>query len=306
MSAAVSRPGSNLRGIAAMLAAMACFTTNDMLVKLSSDYFDTAQTIFVRGTFATMLVLVVAAGRGALVPLPRAGWGTISMRTLGEMCAAFLVIAALFHMPFANVMAVLLALPLVMTVISAVVFGEAVRGRRLAAVGVGFVGILLVVRPQGDGFSVYSALVVAGLAGLALRDTASRLLPADVNSLFVAAVAAIVVTAASGVWSLGVPWAPLSTRPIVYLACAAAGLVAGMFFVTEAMRHGEVSVVAPFFYSTIIWALLYEALVWGGFPGWPALAGIALIVGSGLYVFHREARIRPGQAAAAAPAIEGP
>jgi drug/metabolite transporter (DMT)-like permease len=292
MSAGNAR--ANLRGILSMLAAMACFTTNDMFVKLSSDYFGTAQTIFVRGLFATALVLVIAYARGALTPLPRTGWTAISMRTLGETGAALLVIAALFHMPFANVMAVLLALPLVMTVISALLFGEAVRARRWAAVVAGFVGMLLVVQPAGEGFTIYSILVMAGLASLALRDSASRYLPEGVNSLFVAAVAAVVVTAVSGLWALGEPWTPVSARPLIYLACAAAGLIAGIFFITEAMRNGDVSVVAPFFYSTIIWALIYGVAIWGDVPGAPAFAGIVLIVGSGLYVLHREARPHGG------------
>lgn len=289
-------PSGNLRGILAMLAAMFFFITNDMFVKLASESLGIAQVIFIRGSMAVVLVAALAWWAGALRVWPRRGWRAIALRSFGEVFATILYLTALFHMQIANATAILQAMPLVMTVISALALGEVVRWRRWLAVSGGFIGMLMVVQPGTAGFDSYALFAVASLAFAALRDLSSRYLPAEVPSFFVALVSMITVTAFGGLWSIGEPWAPMSGEVLAYLACAAALLSGAFYFITEAMRHGEVSLVAPFRYSIIVAAIVLGYLVWGEIPDALALAGIALIVFSGLYVFYREGRTRGGHA----------
>lgn len=290
----------NLRGILAMLAAMFLFVTNDTLIKVASETLSTPQIIFVRGSIAVVLVAIFAWMTGAFRRWPRRGWRIIGWRSVGEVGSTLLYLTALFHMPIANATAIMQAMPLVMTVLSALVLGEIVRWRRWLAVMGGFVGMLLVVQPGSAGFDVYALVAVASLAFAALRDMSSRYLPAEVPSLIVALVAMFSVTAVGGLWSLTVPWTPIPGAVLAYLAVAAALLSGAFYFVTEAMRHGEVSVVTPFRYSIIITAIALGYLVWGQLPNLLAMAGIVLIVGSGLYVFYRERRVH----SSGRPAIE--
>lgn len=283
--------GENLRGILAMLAAMFFFVTNDTFVKLASEQLGTPQIILIRGSIACVFVGLLAWATGAFRTLPRRGWRAMGLRTVGEIGGTALFLTALFHMKIANATAILQAMPLVMTVLSALILGEVVRWRRWMAVIAGFLGMLLVVQPGTAGFNAYALFAVASLAFAALRDLASRFLPAEVPSLFVAFVSMVAVTIAGGLWSLTEPWKPVSGEVLVYLACAAVLLSGAFYFITEGMRHGEVSVVAPFRYSIILIAILLGYLVWGQLPDLMASAGIVLIIASGLYVFYRESRV---------------
>jgi drug/metabolite transporter (DMT)-like permease len=290
----------NMRGILAMLAAMFFFVTNDMFVKLASETLPTAQIIVIRGGLAVLLIATLARMSGALRTWPKRGWRIMGLRSVGEIGGTLLYLTALFHMQIANATAILQAMPLVMTVLSALVLGEVVRWRRWAAVIAGFLGMLMVVQPGSDAFNVYALLAVASLAFASVRDLSSRFLPPELPSLFVALFSMIAVTCVGAVWAITEPWAPVSREVFVYLACAATLLTGAFYFITEAMRHGEVSVVAPFRYSIIIIALVLGYLVWGQLPDLAATAGIVFIVASGLYVFYRESRVHGAARTAAA------
>jgi len=281
----------NLRGILSMLAAMLLFITNDMLVKLASEQLPTMQIIFLRGSMALVLVVVAAYATGALDRIPRSGGRMLGLRTIGEIGSTLFYLTALFHMPIANATAILQAMPIVMTLVSALFLGEIVRWRRWVAVVVGFLGMLLVVQPGTDGFDIYAVLAIISLGFAVLRDFCSRYLPAEMPSLFVSMVAMAAVTTVGGALMLMEPWQPVSLEAWIYLAAAAVFLSGAFFFIIEAMRHGEVSVVTPFRYSILLIAIAYGYLIWGNLPDLLATVGIVLIVGSGLYVFYRERQV---------------
>lgn len=293
----------NLRGILSMLAAMLLFITNDMLVKLASEQLPTMQIIFLRGSMALVLVVVAAYATGALDRIPRSGGRMLGLRTIGEIGSTLFYLTALFHMPIANATAILQAMPIVMTLVSALFLGEIVRWRRWVAVVVGFLGMLLVVQPGTDGFDIYAVLAIISLGFAVLRDFCSRYLPAEMPSLFVSMVAMAAVTTVGGALMLMEPWQPVSLEAWIYLAAAAVFLSGAFFFIIEAMRHGEVSVVTPFRYSILLIAIAYGYLIWGNLPDLLATAGIVLIVGSGLYVFYRERQVH--QAARRQPDADG-
>lgn len=289
--AGVSAAQENARGILSMLAAMFLFITNDMLVKLASEHLPTMQIIFLRGSMALVLVAIAAYATGALDRIPRTGGRILGLRTIGEIGGTLFYLTALFHMPIANATAILQAMPIVMTLVSALFLGEIVRWRRWAAVVVGFLGMLLVVQPGTAGFDFYALLAVLSLGFAVLRDFCSRYLPREMPSLFVSVFAMAAVTTVGGVLMLMEPWEPVSLEVFAYLAGSAVFLSGAFFFIIEAMRHGEVSVVTPFRYSILIVAIAYGYLIWGNLPDLLATFGIVLIVGSGLYVFYRERQV---------------
>ncbi len=282
----------NARGAGLMMASMAAFTINDTFMKSLSGTLPLFQTLFLRGLMTVALLAIIARAMGALrFDVPRADWHRIGIRTVAEIGAAYFFITALFNMPLANVTAILQVMPLSVTLAGAVFLGEAVGWRRLTAILVGFCGVLIIVKPGAEGFSVYSIYVLISVVFVTVRDLVTRRLSRDVPSLTVALSAAIGVTLFSGLASLGGEWHPLTGHSAMILACAAIFVIGGYLFSVMAMRVGEVAIVAPFRYTSILWALVLGFAVFGDWPGWTTLLGAAIIVATGVYTFYRERNI---------------
>jgi drug/metabolite transporter (DMT)-like permease len=172
---------------------------------------------------------------------------------------------------------------------SVVLLREAVGGRRWGAIAVGFAGVMLVAQPGGTGFNAYAFLVLATTVSLGFRDILTRFIDPATPSLVVTLTASVLVSAVSGghmLWTGA--WQPIAPAQIALLVGAAAMVFVGLHFTVVAVRTGDVSVVAPFRYSAILWGLLMGYLFWSDLPNLLAFAGIALIVASGVYLFHRE------------------
>ncbi len=271
-----------------MLAAMAAFIFNDTCVKLASENLPTGQIIFLRGLIATPLVLLLAWQRGALVRPEVLLHRSVFWRTIGEMSATVLYLSALFHMPIANTNAILQTTPLLTTAAAALFLGERVGVRRWSTIAIGFAGVLLIVRPGFEGFTAWSLAALAGSLAMVLRDLSSRVLPAEIPTLSVTVITTICVTMLGGVLSLFADWNPLTTTDFAYLAGAAVFLSAAYIFIIAAMRGGDVSLVAPFRYSIMVWAILIQIIVFGTWPDGLTLAGSAVLVATGVYMFARE------------------
>lgn len=281
-----------MRGIIAMMLAMALFVLNDTVVKLARMHWDAGQILVVRGLFAlALLAFWLSLGRF---------WDRVGMirhRTLilrgaleAGIAAAF--ITALGMMPLADITAILMLAPLIITALSMVLFGEKVGWRRWSAVVVGFCGMLLVVQPGGA--IPFSALVLALLSviGVAFRDIVTRRIPAEIPSVIVAITSTLgTLVGGTLISGTGAGWQPATPYLVLLMASAAAFVMLGNYAMIEACRDVELSVVSPFRYAVMLWAVLLGIVVFGDWPTPIALAGIALIGASGLYTLHRE-RIR--------------
>jgi drug/metabolite transporter (DMT)-like permease len=191
----------------------------------------------------------------------------------------------------ADITAILLVSPLLITAGSAVLLKESVGWRRWLAVMAGLAGMLLVVKPGGTAFGTASALAMFCAVLVAVRDLYTRMIGAEVPGPVLAQGAAIGTVVGGGLMSLVTPWAAFDMKTVLYLALAALFVVT----VIMAFRLGETSLVSPFRYTAIIWAAVAGFLVFGDVPDAAAFAGIALIMASGLYTLHRE-RIRAAEA----------
>ena len=283
--------GDNARGAGRMAAAMAAFTLSDTCMKTLAEELPLYEVLALRGclTLAILAPFVIAA-RPLRQPIARTDWRLIAMRSVGEVGAALFFVAALFHLPLANVSAVLQALPLTVTLGAAVFLGERVGWRRIAAIMVGFLGVIVVVRPGPEGFDGWTLFAIASVACVTLRDLATRRLSRGVPSLVVATAAAVSVTVVAGVLTIGDTWVMPSRAGALALTGAAAAIVAGYVLSVAAMRTGEIGAVAPFRYTGLLWALGLGYAVFGDWPDATTLAGAALIVGMGIYTFWREHR----------------
>lgn len=275
-----------------MALAMFGFTANDAIIKGLTDSLNTGQIMFVRGMFATVLVGLLAWQQGALSRLSLALNPMVALRAGCEIGATLLFLSALAHMPIANISAVLQSLPLAVTMGAALFLGERVRWRRWSAILVGFAGVLIIVRPGLAGFDAYSLFALGAVVFAAARDLLTRQVPDAVPTLLITAVTALLVALTGGV--LVAPlggWTPVGGYELAMLAAAAVLLIVGYQFIILAMRTGEIAFVAPYRYTSLLWAILFGMLLFAEWPDTMMLAGSALVVGSGLYSFYRERKV---------------
>jgi drug/metabolite transporter (DMT)-like permease len=278
-----------------MAVGMAGFTMNDTITKVVSSEMNFGQVMLVRGLLAIVLIAALAWHQGALRPLRTLLVKPVALRVIGEVGGTVSFLAAIVHLPLANTVAILQALPLAVTLGAALIFREPVGWRRWLAITAGFVGVLIVVRPGAEGFDQFSLFALVSVIFCALRDLATRRIPAPIPSLFITLLTTVTVTIAGA--AILVPlggWTPPSGRALGLLALAAVLLLIGYQYVIMALRSGDISAVAPFRYSALVWAMLLGYLVFGDVPDAMMVTGASIIVLSGLYAFYRERkRARP-------------
>jgi drug/metabolite transporter (DMT)-like permease len=172
--------------------------------------------------------------------------------------------------------------------------------RRWLAISAGFVGVLVIIRPGLAGFSQFSLYALLSVVFFAVRDLATRRIPAQVPSAFVTFVTTVAVMVMGGfiLFPLG-GWTPMSAKGVTLLALAAVLVLIGYQCVIIALRSGDISAIAPFRYTALLWAILLGYLVFGDVPDAMMATGAAIIVLSGLYTFHRERRLARRIAASA-------
>jgi drug/metabolite transporter (DMT)-like permease len=286
----------NARGVLAMSISMAAFTLNDAMVKLVTQTLPLMQAITIRGVLCILGLLVLGRIMGGLSfrILPR-DRKLLAWRTLAEVGGTLTFLGALTQMPLANLSAIMQALPLAVTLAAALFMGEKVGWRRMSAICVGFVGVLMIVRPGTDGFDVWSLVGLLAVAFVVLRDLTTRAFAAALPSVLVALWSAVAVTAmgVAGVVASG-EWLPVAPWDAVRLVISSSALILGYVFSVQAMRHGDVALVAPFRYTMLVWAILFGWLLFGTLPdGW-TWAGAGLVVASGLFTLWRERRLVRG------------
>jgi drug/metabolite transporter (DMT)-like permease len=282
----------NTRGILAMSASVVVFIFNDALIKLAAESVPSVQAIGVRGVFATLWCSLALLVSGAWRQIAMAAHPHVLLRGALEAAAAIVYLVALFHIPFAIATAVNLSTPLVLTMLAVLLLKEDVRWRRWSAVILGFVGVLLVIQPRPGDLNTWTWVALVGTFIGAFRDVLTRYLPRGVPTLVVSFTTAITVAIAGCGGALLEGWQPMSWRGLGFIVASSLLLAIGYQLLVVALRSGaEISVIGSFRYGSILWAIAIGYVVWGDVPNALALFGIAVIVGAGLYILHRE-RVR--------------
>jgi drug/metabolite transporter (DMT)-like permease len=291
---------SNLKGIAAMVAATALFTCGDAAMKLVSGSLPTGETVFVRGVCTVAIVTIAAFWTGAIYRLKDALVRAMGLRSIGDVGSALFFQAALARMPFADLMGILQMTPLSLTAASALFLGEHVGWRRWTAVAIGFAGALLVIKPGSSAFNAWALVGVLSVLCGSLRDINTRRLDVALSPLLIMMLSQIVV-AASGLacWVFEI-WHVPSLAESFFLVFASAFSLAGHLCMIHSLRSGEVGAIAPFRYAGIVWSILLGYLIWSQLPDALSLTGISILVSAGLYTFYREQQLRRQRAARSA------
>lgn len=282
-------PAANTRAALLMTLSMGCYALNDTCMKALGADLPLGQTLFLRGVLTSMLVGAWVLWCGLWrVRLDAVDWQRVALRTTGEVAAAFFFISALFHMPLANATAVLQALPLTVALAAAVFLGEPLGWRRMTAILLGFIGVLLIVRPGPEGFNVYTLFALAAVAAITLRDLATRRITGTVPTMVV------VLFASLGVMMLGAvlgPWETwLALRPIHagLLVVSAVFILLAYVLTVQVMRMGDAGATAPFRYTGLLWALILGYLAFGEWPTAITMVGAGIVVATGVFTYYRE------------------
>lgn len=271
-----------------MLLSLFTFTVSDAVTKWLTQTYPIGEIIFIRSFFIIAPVLLVVSHRNDWSSLRTVNRRMQVLRASLVVLSTVLIVTALKLLPLADYVAFLHAAPLIITALARPLLREHVGWHRWAAVIFGFVGILIMTRPAPGIFQVAALVPIAAACSTALRDIVTRRMSETetTNAMMVWPVFGLVLAAA--------PFAPIGwVTPNLadFALMALSGCLVGIshYLLIEAYRFAEVALVAPFKYSSLVWAVLLGYLVWGTLPDAWITTGAVIVIASGLYILHREA-----------------
>ena len=277
-----------LRAVLMMLGCVAVFSSMDVVLKLLSAHYPPMQVASLRGASSLPWLLSWAAATTGLRPLLRVRWPLHLLRgALGIMMMATFVYA-LRTLPLATAYSIFFVAPLMITALSVPFLGEHVGPRRWTAITVGFIGVLVVLRPGGEGVLTLAGIaVLAAALGYAVSAITVRVLARtdSTQAMVVWLMALMALGAGVMAWP---QWVPIRAEHAwLILVLGIAGSL-GQYLITEAFRLGEASLLAPLEYTALAWGVLLDLAIWQVLPGAVTWVGAAIIVASGLYLIRRE------------------
>jgi len=281
----------NVRGSVLMVASMAGFAVEDVLIKQMTSALPIGQVLALIGCGGTLVFGTLTRIDGKRVISRDALSRLIVLRNVGEVVGSVTFVAALALTTLSSASAILQATPLAVTLGAALLLGESVGWRRWTAVSIGFVGVLLIIQPGLAGFTPASLLAVVAVAALAMRDLASRAVPTRIASTQLAAWAfmSLVPAGLATMLVMGTPPVLLSAPDTARLGAVFVISALSYYALVGATRTGEVSAIVPFRYTRLVFALILGRVVFGEHPDPLMLTGAGLIVGTGIYTIWRSA-----------------
>ena len=279
-----------------MILAMAGFAFEDLFIKLLSTYFPISEVIIILGFTGTFIFFIIALLQNAPIIHKDLLNKHVIIRTICELLGAVFFVTAIALTPLSSATAILQIAPLLVTIGAVIFFKEKVGWRRWTAVFIGFIGVLLIVRPGFEGFMPASIFAILGSVFLAARDLATRAMQVKLPSVTIA-LYAFIAFGISGI--LIIPFnspmvIPTSNQIIYFIGASAFGVIAYYSLVISS-RIGEMSVISPFRYSRIVFAMLLAIIILDENPDGLTLIGASIVVASGLYTFVRETVLKKSQ-----------
>ncbi|WP_416696108.1 DMT family transporter [Candidatus Pseudothioglobus sp. Uisw_050_01] len=281
-----------MKGAALMTACVSAYVINDAFMKLLFSEIALFQAVFLRSIITVPPILIMVwITKVAIRNLSKQDKRLILVRVGAEIFITITFLTALKHMPLANVTAILQALPLAITMAAALFLAEPVGWRRWSAILVGFVGVLIVVRPGLEGFNIYSLSAFMAIIFLTVREISTRKLKSEVPTITVVLSTAVGSTLFAGIMMIGSEWDTVSAVSWLLILGAAIAILIATLLSVMAMRIGDIGFVSPFRYTSMIGAIGLGILMFGDWPDQPTLVGTLIIVSTGIYTFHREQKV---------------
>ncbi len=279
---------ARIRSIALMVTASGLLTVNDAMVKWLTQGYPVGQVMSLRGVFVIAIVVIWATLRRRTSQLRVTNWGLQLTRGALMAISTFLFVTALSLMPIADAIAIAFAGPVIATALAAVVLKEPVRWRRWSAIGIGFAGVVVMLRPTPDLVRLVAIVpLLAAFVG-AFRDIVTRRMGTGGESTPAIMLISTSVVTLAGLTTIPLGWMPVAIGELGLFVASALLIAFAQALMIDAFRLGEVGLVGPFKYTSLVWAVLLGLVVWGDLPDTWTWTGSALVVGSGLYIWRRE------------------
>lgn len=288
-AAAAPDASTGLRGIVCMLLGVILLCLNDALIKSLTASYPVGQLLFVRGLFVMPWILILAQRAGGLRSLRIVNLKGQAWRGLCVVAGSFLFVSGLRYLPLADAVAIAFTGPLFITAMAPYALGETVGWRRRGAVLAGFLGVLIMARPGGEALQWAVLLPLAAALCGGVRDLITRRIARSETTVAVLFVTTgLVMLAGLATFPLG--WAPLRAADLWVFASSGVLVAGAHYLMIEAFRHGEAALVAPFKYTSMVWAVIFGFLIFGDLPDAWTLAGASVVILAGLYILRRETR----------------
>ena len=279
-----------LAGMAAMLTGVASFSLMDAGLKVLTAVYPTAQVAALRGLCALPIVFVWALWSGGAAQLVRVRWSLHVVRGVLSVLMMITFTYGLKELSLARTYSLFFVAPMLIAVSSIFLLGERVSRPQWIAIAIGFVGVLIVLKPDTAGFGWVGSLAVLGTAlCYALSSTLVKIIGrTDSTESMVFWMTCML---AVGATLLAIPgWQPVDERHLLVLIGIALTGAVGQWGITFAFKHAPAASVAPLEYSGLAWVIVIDWLGWATIPGWRMLAGAAVIIGSGVFLIRHESR----------------
>lgn len=281
---------ANIRSSLYMTLGMAVFTLGDALTKYSTETLNLGQFIFMRGFLCVILLSLIAAKQGNLGYWRSALDRATLLRGLSEVGATTCYLISLTHLSLAFVSSVYQAVPLAVTLSAVLFLGEKVGWRRWLSISIGFIGVLIIIRPGSDGMNSYSLLLLLGVGFTAVRDLSTHRINVQIPTILISAMTSVMITITGFfIMQYDTGWISPSTSDITHIIIAATMLILGYHCLIQATRVGDISFASPFRYTSLLWAIALSYIVFNQVPDNNTLIGSAIVVASGIYMLYREA-----------------
>ena len=280
---------ANLKSIILMIIGMGCLTLCDLLIKIASQTLPIGQVMISYGLGSLIVFWFLLRAKGESIRLSPLTNLTVIFRNIGDLIALNGMFLALVYVPLSTIGAVIQTVPILVTVAAALFLGEQVGMRRVSAIFVGFLGTLLIIQPGAATFDVTAILALIAAVGMAIRDIATKLVRENLSTLLLSFYSCFLFIISGSVLLIikGEASLPDVDNIVTVAAIIATGSM-GFFFMTEAVRLGEMSVVSPFRYTRLLFSMAAGILILGEQVNTSMVFGCALTIFSGLYIWRRE------------------
>ena len=281
-----------LRAIILMVIGMFFFMMGDLFLKLSSQGIALGIVTMILGGGMSCVFCVMMMRKGDAFFHKKYLHKAMAMRCIGESIGIIGVIIAVANAPLSSVTAIMQSLPLVLTLMGAVFLKEKVGIRRITALILGLIGVLIIIRPGMDEFDAFATFTLVGVMGMAIRDFGTRIMPRDISTAALSFYGSVMIfITGAGMMLFTNDWYMPTNPYLLYSAGLIVTATIGTLLVSTAMRLGDVSVISPFRYVRIVFGVGAGVIILDESVDMPTIIGSAIVIGAGLYSWLRERQI---------------
>ena len=278
---------SSLRGILCMLGGALSLTINDAMAKYLTQSYPVGQVMALRGLSIIMLLIAFLFFMNNLKALKIFSWKGHLLRAGAMTGSTFLFITGLSLLPITDAIAIAFVAPILTTILGVIILRESVSWKRWVAIFVGFFGVIIILQPTSDAFKIAAIAPLVAAAFGAVRDVITRAISGSENSLSILFTSMLMITIA-GFLTYPLGWSVVKPSHIWIFITSSLLVGLAQYLMIEAFRLGEVALISPFKYSSLLWATLIGLVIWDDLPSKHVVLGAFILILSGIYLLRNE------------------